>query len=126
MLCWYLECPSLGVILSVKFNIKLDLSNLGKRQKEALNKAQVILDEQVRKDSNFYAPMDTSNLIGSSTRASTTGNIVWDVPYARRLYYNPQYNFSKDRNPYAQGLWFEVAKSKHLKDWLKIINLAMR
>lgn len=29
-----------------------------------------------------------------------------DAPYARRLYYHPEYNFRKDKNPNAQGLWF--------------------
>lgn len=33
------------------------------------------------------------------------------TPYARRLYFHPEYNFSKDKNPNAKGRWFE--------DWLK-------
>lgn len=34
-------------------------------------------------------------------------SIVSDEPYARRLYYNPEYHFSKLKNANAQGLWFE-------------------
>ena len=34
-----------------------------------------------------------------------------DVPYALRLYLHPEYNFNKDKNPNAQGMWF--------RPWLK-------
>ena len=30
-----------------------------------------------------------------------------DKPYARRLYFHPEYKFRTDRNPKAGGLWFE-------------------
>lgn len=33
--------------------------------------------------------------------------IVSDTPYARRLYFHPEYNFYKGANPNAGGLWFE-------------------
>lgn len=36
--------------------------------------------------------------------------LVFEGPYARRLYYHPEYNFSHDENPNAKGKWFE--------DWL--------
>lgn len=30
-----------------------------------------------------------------------------NLPYPRRLYYHPEYNFRKDKNSNAGGLWFE-------------------
>lgn len=30
---------------------------------------------------------------------------VGDTPYARRLYFHPEYNFQDAKNPNAQGLW---------------------
>lgn len=33
--------------------------------------------------------------------------IVYDTPYARRLYFHPEYNFRRDKNRNAQGLWLE-------------------
>ena len=33
--------------------------------------------------------------------------VVFDTPYARRLYWHPEYNFRKDKNPNAQGKWME-------------------
>lgn len=34
-------------------------------------------------------------------------SITLDTPYARRLYFHPEYNFSQEENPNAQGRWFD-------------------
>lgn len=34
-------------------------------------------------------------------------SLVHSTPYARRMYFHPEYNFSHDENPYAKGKWFE-------------------
>lgn len=106
----------------INFSFKVDLSNVQGNVDKALKRAQAVLDEQIIKDSNFYAPEDIGTLQGSAQRASSIGEgrIVWGTPYARRLYYNPQYNFSKDKNSSAGGLWFERAKMYHGKDWIRI------
>lgn len=36
-----------------------------------------------------------------------TALCIGDTPYARRLYFHPEYNFQKVNNPNAQGLWAE-------------------
>ena len=33
--------------------------------------------------------------------------LVSEGPYARRLYYHPEYNFHKEENPDAKGRWLE-------------------
>ena len=45
-------------------------------------------------------------------RKSNSGmaSIVSSTPYARRLYYHPEYHFDKGENPNAKGKWYE--------DWL--------
>lgn len=35
-------------------------------------------------------------------------SIIFDTPYARRLYWHPEYNFRQDKNPDAQGLWMDM------------------
>lgn len=61
-------------------------------------------------------PFDTGNLQNESTfvdiskSSSGTVSIVSSTPYARRLYFHPEYNFQKTENPNAGGEWF--------KDWL--------
>lgn len=34
-------------------------------------------------------------------------NIISNTPYARRLYYHPEYNFRTKDNPNAGGKWFD-------------------
>ena len=65
-----------------------------------------VVDEQVM-------PMDTGMLQNSSTfvetSESSTGvvGIISDTPYARRLYYHPEYNFRTSENKNAGGKWFQ-------------------
>jgi hypothetical protein len=94
----------------------------------AFEYGQYVLDETVIKDSNYYAPEDRGDLQDSALMHSDIGNgeVVWRTPYSRRLYYNPHYNFSTDKNPNAQGLWFEVAKSQNRKDWLDQADKAVK
>ena len=41
-------------------------------------------------------------------------SIVTDAPYAARLYFHPEYDFTKTTNPQARGQWWE--------DWLTGTN----
>ena len=61
-------------------------------------------------------PFETGNLQNESTfvdySESAQGKItlVSSTPYARRLYYHPEYYFQTNENSNAQGEWY--------KDWL--------
>lgn len=46
-----------------------------------------------------------------------TADIVSDTPYARRLYFNPEYNFFQGENPHAGGEWFEPYISGEKKNF---------
>lgn len=48
-----------------------------------------------------------------------TVSIVVDTPYARRLYYHPEYDFKTDNNPNAQGEWFKAWIDGQHKDFAK-------
>lgn len=100
---------------------ELNRKKIEDKSRNAKLAAQKQLDQDVLKDSNFYIPARYWILRDSGIRASQIGKgrIIWDTPYARRLYYNPQYNFSKDKNPNAQGLWFEAAKANKRNEWLR-------
>lgn len=57
-------------------------------------------------------PMRDGILAGSGTVERATdieegAAIVYDTPYAVRLHEHPEYNFSKDANPNAEGKWVE-------------------
>ncbi|MGN4578386.1 minor capsid protein [Bacillus cereus group sp. MYBK74-1] len=108
----------------IRVNVQVDTAQIESNVMRATEKAQFALDEQVLKDSNYYAPEDTTELKRSGVRFSRPGegHVGWDTPYARRLYYNPQYNFSKQPNQNARGLWFEEAKARHASDWARIVE----
>ena len=70
-------------------------------------------------------PRDTSDLQKSAfvdTTNSKTGTVelVYSTPYARRMYYHPEYNFQTTRNPNAQGKWCEPWLTGANKDWANI------
>lgn len=74
-------------------------------------------------------PFDTSNLQNDQTymddSKSSDGqvSVVSDTPYARRLYYHPEYDFQQGKNPNAGAEWFEPYisgnKSRKIKEWFK-------
>jgi hypothetical protein len=112
----------------LKFDLDLtEIDGLEPKMKAAVEYGQYVMDNQVLKDSNYFIPMDLRDLEKSGFLHSKLGQgkIMWKTPYAARLYYNPQYNFSKDMNPNAQGLWFEAAKARFLDKWKEQIKVAM-
>lgn len=66
-------------------------------------------------------PFDTGSLQNVLTYPDYTAakdgiiRLVSKGPYARRLYYNPEYNFRKDKNPFAGGRWFDPYFAGHAK-----------
>lgn len=111
----------------ISFSVDLQLGNLQTIVEEVVDAGQMQLDQEVLKGSNYFIPKHTGDLESSGVRASQIGKgiVAWDQPYARKLYYNPQYNFSKDANPNAQGLWFEAAKARFLSDWVRMTQQAI-
>ncbi len=112
----------------IRVKVQVDTAQIESNVMRATEKAQFALDEQVLKDSNFYIPKDTGELERSGIRFSRPGegHIEWNTPYARRLFYNPQYNFSKQPNPNSSGLWFEEAKARHVSDWARIVERTIK
>lgn len=48
-----------------------------------------------------------STFVDTAESASGTVSLVTSTPYARRLYYHPEYNFRTVNNPHAGGKWLE-------------------
>ena len=84
-----------------------------------LERAQIVALEQtaeaVKTDviAMNVMPFDDGTLQNESTMIDTSRSkygevtISSDLPYARRLYFHPEYNFSKDNNPNAGGRWYD-------------------
>lgn len=105
----------------MKVKLDFDVNKIKADKEKRIKKAQFLLDQQVLKDSNLYVPEDVGTLKDKGTVKTGGGFIMWDIEYAKAQYYDKP-NKSKDRNPYAQMKWFEVAKAKNKKLWEKLVN----
>lgn len=104
--------------MNASFEIRLDTAKLAKLERaqiQALEMTAEALHTEIVQAQ--VMPRDTGNLQNDSTFVDTsrsnqgTVSIVTDTPYARRLYFHPEYNFRTDKNPNAKGLWLE--------DWMQ-------
>lgn len=87
------------------------LKRLCKAQVTALEKTAEALHTEVIQAQ--VMPFETGNLQNDNTFVDYSSSqygrvqIVSATPYARRLYYHPEYRFQKTENPFAGGEWFK-------------------
>lgn len=84
-----------------------------------VHRAQVWLDNEVLKDCEPYVPMRSGNLMKSGVSGTTLGKgeVIYNAPYSRKMYYGKHFNFSKLKHPQACAMWFEKAKALCKKKW---------
>lgn len=104
--------------------LDFNIARASKKLTKHMGTLQPILNTQVLKDSNYYAPkaegtLQTSGITGTDMNS---GEIVWASVYAHYLYVGDTFDFNKTPNIHARARWFESAKANKLKDWVKIIN----
>lgn len=102
-------------MIKANVELKMDVGSLNALESD-MNRALLItmglLQDRVREEQ--VIPRDTGALQGEKFYLDDTRvdegvvDLVHEGPYARRLYYHPEYNFRQDKNPYAQGLWFSL------------------
>lgn len=98
---------------SIRFDMNV-INELCSSQVSALEQTAEALHTEVVQAQ--VMPRDTGNLQNESTfldkSQSKNGkvSIISSTPYARRLYFHPEYNFKTGENPNAKGKWYE--------DWL--------
>lgn len=116
----------------LEWNCEIKLDPAFVRQlEEASRQALKMTADQVYSDLviSQTVPMDTGNLQNHLTMVIADENEVRLVswgPYARRLYFNPQFNFRQDKNVNAGGRWFDpyfpgYAKGKFIPKVFKMI-----
>ena len=84
-------------------------------------KVQQFIDSECLRLSNEKAPHVEKTLINSGDEHTKigSGQLEYRTPYARRLYYHPEYNFSTEKNAEAGAYWFERMKQQHKDAILK-------
>lgn len=96
------------VTSTVELNTSI-LESLDRAQLEALVKTGDATLTELR--DRQTVPFDTGNLQNDSTFLDDSQNgkvsIVSSTPYARRLYFHPEYNYRRNNNANAGGRWFD-------------------
>ena len=111
------------------FTVKAILYPAVKREmREKVDRAQHILDTTIIRDTDPFVPMDTGMLARSVQTASRIGKgeIVYNTPYARKVYYNTHQHISTVHHPQASIMWFHHAKSIHEKRWLAEVERILK
>ncbi len=110
--------------------VKIQMQDLTEKFEKRVNRAQFLLDSQIVQDTSPFVPFRTGMLDSSVMRASQIGDgeIVYDTPYAREVYYGisnrtgRKLNFNKTFHPLASAQWIEQSKSAYLEKWTEIVK----
>ena len=101
-------------MFEVNSTIKLNFGILKQLENNAKTALEQTTDALLTEVKNAEVmPFDTGNLQNESTfadysdSANGTTKIVSTAPYARRLYYHPEYNFNRSEHLSAGGKWLE-------------------
>lgn len=111
-------------MISFDARLEMQVPKVVNRFSPRYAQAQKMLDNEVIKDTEPYVPMRTGMLARSGQIGSVlgSGKVVYNAPYARRLYYGAHFNFSKDAHPLASAHWFEKSKAVNQKKWLDTVE----
>lgn len=103
-----------------RVQITVNRSRISARINAGINRMIPAVAEQALADCNYFARRDQGTMIESSETASDLqkGELVWNTPYARRVYYTG--TPSTDVNPNASLMWCETAKNVNGRDWNRI------
>lgn len=93
---------------------------------DAMQKALVQSMRNLRNDliQSETMPFDVGEMQNRSTsldeskKATGRVRLNTDTPYARRLYFHPEYNYSKEKNKNAQGRWLDTYLNGKKKDFV--------
>ncbi|VDG98906.1 Minor capsid protein [Lysinibacillus sphaericus] len=109
--------------MAIHFKITKDLGGIPRKTSQMVKLGQYALANQVHADANLYAPQKSGDLRSQSAIGTDGKTISWNVPYARRQYYNYGAKFT---TPGTGPKWDEKAQAIHGADWLKIVKAAMK
>jgi len=108
--------------MSVKVTVKLDntkIAGLEEMQKQAFEMTVEAVLSDIK--TSAVTPKQTGELerSGFVEIKDMIASIIFDTPYARRMYYHPEYNFRTDKNANAQGLWMQSYIDGDKKEFIK-------
>ena len=112
----------------MKVNVKTKV-NKGKLSQISNNATKALIEttEAIKTDlfESQTMPFDTgtmqnrSTFVDKSQAKNGRTTLVTDTPYARKVYFHPEYNFKKTKNPNAQGRWLDIYITGVKKDFAR-------
>lgn len=119
--------------MSSTISITFDLTcvdRIAENLKSNRSRAQKVLDAAVIKDTDPFVPMRQGTLASSALRSTTLGKgeVVYDTPYARHMYYGVHYRtgtpfrYSTAKHPLACKEWVKASKAVNLEKWKKEVK----
>lgn len=95
------------------FNLDDCIKKLGLEEK---GRVQQYVTEEFKKNAQAFVPFDIAGIYENpgrlidSCHVENGTDVVWSTPYARRLYYHPEYNYqekgeSENNGPGRGGYW---------------------
>ncbi len=98
----------MNVTSSIDYRALQQITN--KMQESLVKTADAVKTEVMRSQTMPFdsgALQNRSTFVDDSDASKGEVRIVSDTPYARRLYFHPEFNFSREANPNAGAQWFE-------------------
>lgn len=110
----------------MKAVVKLNFANINRIEAE-IQRSLIKTADAVKTDvqQSQTMPFDKgqmqnrSTFVDKSDVKAGSAKVVTDTPYARRLYFHPEYKFNTEHNPKAGGAWFEPYISGAKKDYVQ-------
>ena len=118
----------------MRATVELNMANINDIEKK-IQRSVAKTADQIKKDVQQSETMpfksgqlqNRSTFVDTTELADYTAYVVSDTPYARRLYFHPEYNFSTEENKNAGGQWFEPYISGEKKNYAqKVFTQFMR
>lgn len=96
--------------------IEVDLSTAKQKiSQKSVDRGRYTLANQALADMNPFVPKDDNILRGTGHVEGDGTGIIWDTPYAARLFYMPMYNYT---TPGTGPRWDIKASRIFMSDWI--------
>lgn len=111
--------------MKAKVTIKLNnsaIDTLERAQKQAIEMTMEAVLSDIKTSAvtpKQTGELERSGFVDTSQLEKLIVSIVFDTPYARRLYWHPEYNFRQDKNTNAQGKWMQSYIDGDKQDFIK-------
>lgn len=108
----------------VSSKIKLNIPKLNQLTKATVSslekttealRTEVVIAQVMPFGSGNMQNDNTAPDYSKSSQGKTS--LITTTPYSRRMYFHPEYNFSKKENPNARGNWYEPWTTGKEKDF---------